>query len=461
MRPPRCAAPDATSALASTLRRHCTLLPLLVFLALAALPTCCAAPASSSTLAAAEAATTPALPSLAAPGLPSNGLVSSGIHLGFLPNWSVEGPRDINAAMGAGMAAIGDYINVSPTSPSFAQMDYHESEVVRVANSDVRAVYIPAVLFGGTLDQWTDDMSDELAQKCAALNRRGVIVWVRWCFEMNGGWMPYGLDPDRYVSTFRRVHDAIRAVTNETYMLWAPNVWSGDVGDSVQGYTPYWPGQEYVDVVGLSLYSFGPYKSINRAPSSSLFRDSFTSFYNLFAPSSNSSRANPLGLTAAYPLVISETSAPYYYTIPPSSPYYTQAGDTDIARPQPNLSTEANRERYRPSLADPPYEGSDDELFVKASWLAQLTGNATAQRFPNLKLVNHFNYLKKGNGTAEVLSDFRIIGGNATVEQWVRDNFGNQTAYEQGYTGAASSLRALSSVALAGAGLVAALVLVA
>jgi hypothetical protein len=46
-------------------------------------------------------------------------------------------------------------------------------------------------------------------------------------------------------------------------------------------------------------------------------------------------------------------------------------------------------------LASPPTARSDDELFIKASWLAQLTGNRTAIRFPNLKLVNHFNYLKK------------------------------------------------------------------
>ncbi|GAA5892692.1 hypothetical protein JCM6882_000557 [Rhodosporidiobolus microsporus] len=388
------------------------------------------------------APSTSSLPVRPAPGLPSNGLVSNGIHLGYLPNWSVEGPRDINAAMGAGMASIGDYINVSPSDWQMRQFDYHASEVVRVANGDVKAVYIPAVLFGARLEEWTSEMSRRLAGKCRDLNERGVTVWVRWCFEMNGGWMPYGLQPDLYKSTFRAVAEAIRAAqANETYMLWAPNVFNGDLDDPLQGYEAYWPGEEYVDVVGMSLYSFGPLRSINRVPSPSLFRDSFEPFYQLFSPSSSSSSDNPLGLTQSYPLVIAETSAPYYYSIPPSSPYYTQQGDTDIPTPQPNLSTAANQALYRPSLESPPYEGSDDELKVKGSWIAQLTGNATAQRFPNLKLVNHFNYLKKGNGTAEVLADFRIIGGNATVEQWMRDNFGNQTAYELGYTGGAAAAR--------------------
>ncbi|GAA5820982.1 hypothetical protein JCM11251_001906 [Rhodosporidiobolus azoricus] len=392
----------------------------------------------ASTLNLTHGAPSDSLPVREAPGLPSNGLVSNGVHLGFLPNWSVEGPRDLNAAMGAGMAAVGDYINVSPSDSLMRQFDYHESEVVRVANSDVKAVYIPAVLFGSRLDEWTDEMSRRLAGKCRDLNRRGVTVWVRWCFEMNGGWMPYGLQPDAYKSTFRQVHDAlVAAQANQTYMLWAPNVFNGNLDDPLQGYEAYWPGEEYVDLVGLSLYSFGPLRSINRVPSSSLLRDSLEPFYQLFSPTSSSSSNNPLGLTRAYPVVITETSAPYYYSIPPDSRYYAQAGDTDIAAPQPNLSTPASRALYRPSLEDPPYEGSEDELKVKGSWMAQLTGNATAQRFPNLKLVNHFNYLKKGNGTAEVLADFRIIGGNSTVEQWMRANFGNQTAYELGYTGGA------------------------
>ncbi|GAA5972913.1 hypothetical protein JCM11641_004000 [Rhodosporidiobolus odoratus] len=381
-----------------------------------------------------------------APGLPSNGLESNGIALGFLPNWSVEGPRALNAAMGNGMAAVGDYINVSPSDYGMQQFDYHESEVVRVANGEVRAVYIPAVLFGATLDKWTTQMSDILARKCRALNQKGVTVWLRFCFEMNGGWMAYGLEPEQYISTWRSVTDAIRAVTNDTYMLWAPNLWNGPVDDSVQGYTPYWPGEDHVDLVGLSLYSFGPYKSLNQPPSSNLFRDSLSPFYNLLSPSSSSSSSNKLSLSQSYPIVITETAAPFYYSIPPSSQYYFQAGDTDIAAPQPNLSTTAARQMYRPSLASPPYERSDDELFIKGSWLAQLTGNSTAQRFPNLKLVNHFNYLKKGNGTAEVLSDFRLLGGNSTVEQWVRDNFGNQTAYEEGYTGGVIGRNSLGSL---------------
>lgn len=198
--------------------------------------------------------------------------------------------------------------------------------------------------------------------------------------------MSYGLQPEEYVAVWRKVTTAIRAATNETYMFWAPNLWTGRVDDSVQGYTPYWPGEEYVDVAGLSLYWFGPQRSINQVPESGAFRESLQPFYDLVAGSGS----NPLGLKQAYPVIVAESSAPYYYDIPAASRYYTQQGDTDIQPPLPDLAN------FRKSVNIPtPYPRSDDELAVKATWIAQVTGNSTAQRFPNLKAVTWFNYLKK------------------------------------------------------------------
>lgn len=70
--------------------------------------------------------------------------------------------------------------------------------------------------------------------------------------------MAYGLDPDTYVTKFREVAAAVKAnpECNSTYMLWAPNIAGGDV-DSIRGYTPYWPGDDSVDMVGLSFYFSG------------------------------------------------------------------------------------------------------------------------------------------------------------------------------------------------------------
>jgi hypothetical protein len=185
-----------------------------------------------------------------------------------------------------------------------------------------------------------------------------------------------------------------------------------------------------VDVAGISFYSGGHNQSVNQAPSSSLFKDAFTPYYRLLNPSSLTSKsANLLNLTSSLPVVVSETSAPYYYALSPGSPYLSQQPDTDISGPLPNMST------LQPSLASPPFPHSDDELYMKATWFVQLTGNVTAAAFPNLRAVSLFNYFKRA--TAPVLADFRCVGGNATVEAWFRDWFGNQTAYDLGYTGGA------------------------
>jgi hypothetical protein len=162
--------------------QHASALPTLPFLStVITLPLLALAAPSPASFASTSPST---LPILLAPGLPINALSSNNIALGYLPNWSIEGPRALNAAMGAGMAAIGDYINVSPADSLMRQFEYHNSEVLRVATGNVKAVYIPAVLFSRGLDEWTDAMSERLALQCKALNRQGITVWVRWCFEM-------------------------------------------------------------------------------------------------------------------------------------------------------------------------------------------------------------------------------------------------------------------------------------
>lgn len=41
-------------------------------------------------------------------GLPDNGLRKLSIHLGVLPDWSHEGPIEINKALGGGVGIIGE-----------------------------------------------------------------------------------------------------------------------------------------------------------------------------------------------------------------------------------------------------------------------------------------------------------------------------------------------------------------
>jgi hypothetical protein len=72
--------------------------------------------------------------------------------------------------------------------------------------------------------------------------------------EMNGNWTSYGCDPGNFVIAYRRIVDIIRGRgINETHVrfAYAPNGWTtpgcGSIGS-------YYPGNAYVDVIGISAY---------------------------------------------------------------------------------------------------------------------------------------------------------------------------------------------------------------
>ena len=74
--------------------------------------------------------------------------------------------------------------------------------------------------------------------------------------EMNGNWVRYGLDPGNFQITFRKFVEIFRAEgLDETRVRWvfAPNAWS--VGRHQMA--EYYPGDDFVDFVGISVYNFG------------------------------------------------------------------------------------------------------------------------------------------------------------------------------------------------------------
>lgn len=74
--------------------------------------------------------------------------------------------------------------------------------------------------------------------------------------EGNGDWTPYGYSPAHYENAYRRIVDIFRGMgVDSTQVLWAfaPNGWSTPPYSMVD----YYPGDDYVDVVGFSGYNFG------------------------------------------------------------------------------------------------------------------------------------------------------------------------------------------------------------
>ena len=113
------------------------------------------------------------------------------------------------------------------------------------------------------------------AQKAKAL---GVQIFMRWGHEMNGNWYPWGgyvngsagdadggLDdaglpssgPAKYVAAWQHVHD-IFVAEGATNVIWVWCVNSQDVPNVPWNHwTNYYPGDAYVDWVGIDTYNWG------------------------------------------------------------------------------------------------------------------------------------------------------------------------------------------------------------
>lgn len=83
----------------------------------------------------------------------------------------------------------------------------------------------------------------------------GIPIFLRFGGEMNGEWVPWGLKPEKYIEKFKLVHDIMEEDAPNVVMVWAPNFFPWD------NMAEFYPGDEYVDWVGVSCYTTLSYTS--------------------------------------------------------------------------------------------------------------------------------------------------------------------------------------------------------
>ncbi|MCQ4210016.1 glycoside hydrolase family 26 protein [Streptomyces longispororuber] len=117
-------------------------------------------------------------------------------------------------------------------------------------------LYVSWEPFKPGLDKIADGSQDAYIKKYAeSVRTTDVPVAISFGHEMNGHWYPWGTKkttPETFVAAWKHIHDVFQEV-GATNVIW---VWSPNVVNPVRSVQlkPYWPGDAYVDWVGIVGY---------------------------------------------------------------------------------------------------------------------------------------------------------------------------------------------------------------
>ena len=116
---------------------------------------------------------------------------------------------------------------------------------------------------------------DSVLQTFARAARAAAVpVYLRFGYEMNCDWFPWGEKPADFIAAWRRAHGIFRADSAENVSwVFSPNVIWGDktVPNDI---LPYYPGDSLVDIIGVDGYNFGEFDSLH----------AWKSFESIFGP---------------------------------------------------------------------------------------------------------------------------------------------------------------------------------
>ncbi|MFC4071501.1 glycoside hydrolase family 26 protein [Actinoplanes subglobosus] len=128
--------------------------------------------------------------------------------------------------------------------------------------------------YGAILDGDADDLIAAAARRIRDLDRPALL---RWGWEMNGDWYRWGgarndEDTDGYVKCFRRLRGIFDDEgADKVSWVWSPN-WNSSPKDDWNRIDAYYPGDDFVDWVGVSGYN------LHRESPATLFDPIYTKY---------------------------------------------------------------------------------------------------------------------------------------------------------------------------------------
>jgi hypothetical protein len=84
--------------------------------------------------------------------------------------------------------------------------------------------------------------------------QEGLIGTIRFYYEANGDWASHSRTKDNFIAGFKRFSDVIKIVNDKVQMMFAmaPSSRYG----TKPGWKDYYPGDQYVDIIGPSLHDY-------------------------------------------------------------------------------------------------------------------------------------------------------------------------------------------------------------
>ncbi len=110
----------------------------------------------------------------------------------------------------------------------------------------------PSVLRAGIFSGAYDETMRTVCSALGSLERPLTIRWAQEMDDGSGQFIWAGWEPEVYIKAYRRMTDVCRAAMPDATFMWSPL--------GYENMADYYPGDDYVDIVGLSVFSNGPWE---------------------------------------------------------------------------------------------------------------------------------------------------------------------------------------------------------
>ncbi|KAJ3074169.1 hypothetical protein HDU98_011921 [Podochytrium sp. JEL0797] len=282
------------------------------------------------------------------------------------------------------------------------------------------------------LENLTQEHYNAVAEELLSVNQKyNVPVLFRYGHEMNGNWNPYMMRPTSFIVSWNAMAAAVRARTNMTAMVWAPNIGiaypfnggnqpqpavgspdfllldtnkNGVLDELDDPYTPYYPGDDVVDWVALSLYNYPLPTCFDCAVPPTMFLDYFTGTGVNSASTSGQGDSTGLTTTSAFQSVHD----------------FYQMFAADGVHNKPVMIPETGAPWIQEWAG---YNAASvTERDVKLGWWGQILNATIVSRFPKLKMVVQYedSQMQDPHASGTVLLNiFKVMNSTGQLGWWV------------------------------------------